>query len=100
MLWYLTASCCTIKGVPTTAGTGSKVSCLVLSLLISIQCFTLLFVRRLAETRLRISFISKASALHSKVALSLRLIVSTVTLDFTPFLPRLALVTLGALAFG
>jgi hypothetical protein len=100
MLWYYTTSLCTIKASLLLPWFGSKVSCLVLPLLISIQCFTLLFVRRRAMTRLRISFVSKASTLHSKVALSLGLIVSMVTLDFTLFLSRLALVTLGALVFG
>jgi hypothetical protein len=50
--------------------------------------------------QLRLASHLKGIDLHSTVALSLGLIVSTVTLDFTLFLPWLALVTLGALAFG
>jgi hypothetical protein len=66
---------------PTYYCLGSVVKSLVLYPFLSSQsnCFTLFFVRRSAETRLRLFLLLKGIDLHSTVALSLGLIVSTVT---------------------
>jgi hypothetical protein len=67
---------------PTYYCLGSVVKSLVLYPFLSPQsnCFTLFFVRRSAETRLRLFLLLKGIDLHSTVALSLGLIVSTVTI--------------------